>query len=58
VAEHPEFIKGEVETGFIQQYEQDLLHKSPHIDPNTLALAAHAIALKEKGEQKVNPNGQ
>jgi acetyl/propionyl-CoA carboxylase alpha subunit len=58
VAEHPEFIKGEVETGFIQQYEKDLLHLAPQVDPNTLALAAHAIAVKEKTDQKVNPNGE
>lgn len=56
LAEHPEFIKGEVETGFIQQYEKDLLHLAPQVDPNTLALAAHAIAVKEKAGQKVNPN--
>lgn len=58
MAEHPEFIKGEVETGFIQQYEKDLLHQAFQVDPNTLALAAHAIAVKEKAEQKVNPNGK
>jgi 3-methylcrotonyl-CoA carboxylase alpha subunit len=58
VAEHPEFIKGEVETGFIQQYEKDLLHQAFQVDPNTLALAAHAIAIKEKAEQKVNANGK
>ncbi|KAM3581946.1 hypothetical protein VKS41_005386 [Umbelopsis sp. WA50703] len=58
VAEHPEFIKGEVETGFIQQFEGDLLKKTAgaDVDPTTLALAAHAIAVKEKAGQKPNAN--
>lgn len=58
MAEHPEFIKGEVETGFIQQYEGDLLKKiaGADVDPTTLALAAQAIAVKEKAGQAVNPN--
>ncbi|KAG0166111.1 Methylcrotonoyl-CoA carboxylase subunit alpha, mitochondrial [Apophysomyces sp. BC1034] len=48
VAEHPEFIKGEVETGFIQQYENDLLKAHEVPDATTLALAANAICLKEE----------
>ncbi|KAG2178908.1 hypothetical protein INT43_001755 [Umbelopsis isabellina] len=58
VAEHPEFIKGEVETGFIQQYEGDLLKKiaGADVDPTTLALAAQAIAVREKTGQAINPN--
>ncbi|KAI8971513.1 carbamoyl-phosphate synthase L chain, ATP binding domain-containing protein [Mycotypha africana] len=51
VAEHPEFIKGEVETGFIQQYEKDLFRTKGggkfEPDPSTLALAASALRLKE-----------
>ncbi|KAK4508839.1 uncharacterized protein ATC70_013462 [Mucor velutinosus] len=47
VAEHPEFIKGEVETGFIQQYEKDLFKDAGAPDPTTLALAASALRLKE-----------
>ncbi|RUS18882.1 LOW QUALITY PROTEIN: hypothetical protein BC937DRAFT_88215 [Endogone sp. FLAS-F59071] len=51
VAEHPEFIKGEVETGFIQQYESDLLKTADTVarpDPAILALAANAIVLQER----------
>ncbi|OBZ88094.1 Methylcrotonoyl-CoA carboxylase subunit alpha, mitochondrial [Choanephora cucurbitarum] len=47
VTEHPEFIKGEVETGFIQQYEKDLFKEATSPDPTTLALAASALRLKE-----------
>lgn len=47
VAEHPEFIKGEVETGFIQQYEKDLFKDPTAPDATTLALAASALRLKE-----------
>lgn len=47
VSEHPEFIKGEVETGFIQQYEKDLFKDPGAPDPTTLALAASALRLKE-----------
>ncbi|CEG76143.1 Putative 3-methylcrotonyl-CoA carboxylase alpha subunit [Rhizopus microsporus] len=47
VCEHPEFIKGEVETGFIQQYEKDLFKDMQAPDPTTLALAANALRLKE-----------
>ncbi|ORZ19710.1 carbamoyl-phosphate synthase L chain, ATP binding domain-domain-containing protein [Absidia repens] len=54
VAEHPEFIKGEVETGFIQQFEKDLL-KAPEV-PNaeTLALAATALRLQEQQQLTFN----
>ncbi|RUP47710.1 hypothetical protein BC936DRAFT_145423 [Jimgerdemannia flammicorona] len=50
VAEHPEFIKGEVETGFIQQYESDLLKTTDTAgpDPALLAVAANAIVLQER----------
>ncbi|RUP51165.1 biotin carboxylase C-terminal domain-containing protein [Jimgerdemannia flammicorona] len=50
VAEHPEFIKGEVETGFIQQYESDLLKTTDTAgpDPALLAVAANAILLQER----------
>ncbi|KAF7725493.1 Methylcrotonoyl-CoA carboxylase subunit alpha, mitochondrial [Apophysomyces ossiformis] len=48
VAEHPEFVKGEVETGFIQQYEKDLLKTAEVPDATTLALAANAICLQEE----------
>lgn len=47
VTEHPEFIKGEVETGFIQQYEKDLFKDPGAPDPTTLAAAVNAIRLKE-----------
>ncbi|KAI7849484.1 carbamoyl-phosphate synthase L chain, ATP binding domain-containing protein [Circinella umbellata] len=54
VAEHPEFIKGEVETGFIQDYEKDLLKPSPPPSPETLATAANAIRLSEIANTQVN----
>ncbi|KAI8072988.1 carbamoyl-phosphate synthase L chain, ATP binding domain-containing protein [Gongronella butleri] len=47
VASHPEFIKGEVETGFIQQFEADLFPPAQAPDPATLALAATALHLQE-----------
>ncbi|KAI8987177.1 carbamoyl-phosphate synthase L chain, ATP binding domain-containing protein [Pilobolus umbonatus] len=47
VCEHPEFIKGEVETGFIQQYEKDLFEEPTVPHPSTLALVASALRLKE-----------
>ncbi|CAO3624209.1 unnamed protein product [Mucor hiemalis] len=47
VAEHPEFIKGEVETGFIQEFEKDLFKDPTAPDATTLALAASALRLKE-----------
>ncbi|CAO3618916.1 unnamed protein product [Cunninghamella blakesleeana] len=56
VAEHPEFIKGEVETGFIQQFEKDLL-KAPEVpSAETLALAATALRLQEINKLKFNKN--
>ncbi|CAO3693897.1 unnamed protein product [Rhizopus stolonifer] len=54
VCEHPEFIKGEVETGFIQQYEKDLFKEIESPDPETLALAANALRLKEIETVKKN----
>ncbi|KAI9251872.1 carbamoyl-phosphate synthase L chain, ATP binding domain-containing protein [Phascolomyces articulosus] len=54
VAEHPEFIKGEVETGFIQDFEKDLLKPSPAPSPDTLATAANAIRLSEIANTQVN----
>ncbi|KAI9472295.1 MAG: carbamoyl-phosphate synthase L chain, ATP binding domain-containing protein [Benjaminiella poitrasii] len=56
VAEHPEFIKGEVETGFIQQYEKDLFKEAKAPDPTTLALAANALCLKELEQVKKSLN--
>lgn len=58
VAEHPEFIKGEVETGFIQQYEKDLFKDAGAPDPTTLALAASALRLKEIDNIKKNSHGK
>ncbi|KAI8099673.1 carbamoyl-phosphate synthase L chain, ATP binding domain-containing protein [Halteromyces radiatus] len=54
VAEHPEFIKGEVETGFIQQFEKDLLKAPEAPNPETLALAATALRLQEIRQLKFN----
>ncbi|KAI9244939.1 carbamoyl-phosphate synthase L chain, ATP binding domain-containing protein [Sporodiniella umbellata] len=54
VCEHPEFIKGEVETGFIQQYEKDLFKDIETPEPATLALAANALRLKEIESTKKN----
>ncbi|SAM03866.1 hypothetical protein [Absidia glauca] len=54
VAEHPEFIKGEVETGFIQQFENDLLKAPEAPNAETLALAATALRLKEQQQLKFN----
>ncbi|KAL0097195.1 carbamoyl-phosphate synthase L chain, ATP binding domain-containing protein [Phycomyces blakesleeanus] len=47
VASHPAFIKGEVETGFIQEFEQDLLGVPVPPNPVTLALAAGVIRHQE-----------
>jgi 3-methylcrotonyl-CoA carboxylase alpha subunit len=58
VAEHPEFIKGEVETGFIQQYEKDLFKDPGAPDPTTLALAASALRLKEIDNIKKSSQGK
>ncbi|KAI9315168.1 carbamoyl-phosphate synthase L chain, ATP binding domain-containing protein [Dichotomocladium elegans] len=55
VAEHPEFIKGEVETGFIQQFESDLLPPPSPPSPETLAVAANAIRLNEIANIQINP---
>ncbi|KAI8393499.1 carbamoyl-phosphate synthase L chain, ATP binding domain-containing protein [Radiomyces spectabilis] len=55
VAEHPEFIKGQVETGFIQQYEKDLLKAPDAPNATTLALAADALRLREIAQYKNNP---
>ncbi|KAI8137005.1 carbamoyl-phosphate synthase L chain, ATP binding domain-containing protein [Fennellomyces sp. T-0311] len=54
VAEHPEFIKGEVETGFIQDYEKDLLKPPAPPSPETLATAANAIRLSEIAKIEAN----
>ncbi|KAI7901609.1 carbamoyl-phosphate synthase L chain, ATP binding domain-containing protein [Cokeromyces recurvatus] len=56
VTEHPEFIKGEVETGFIQQYEKDLFKETESPDPTTLALTASALRLKELEQVRKNLN--
>ncbi|GAA5806025.1 hypothetical protein HPULCUR_011553 [Helicostylum pulchrum] len=47
VAEHPAFIQGEVETGFIQEFDKDLFKDPVAPDATTLALAASALRLKE-----------
>ncbi|ORZ25822.1 carbamoyl-phosphate synthase L chain, ATP binding domain-domain-containing protein [Absidia repens] len=54
VAEHPEFIKGEVETGFIQQFENDLLKAPEAPNAETLALAATALRLQEQQQLAFN----
>ncbi|KAJ8652057.1 acetyl-CoA carboxylase, biotin carboxylase subunit [Lichtheimia ornata] len=56
VASHPEFIKGEVETGFIQQFEKDLLPPPSAPNAETLAVAANAIRLKELADVQINTN--
>lgn len=58
VAEHPEFIKGEVETGFIEQYEKDLFKDPGAPDPTTLALVASALRLKEIDNIKKSSQGK
>ncbi|KAG2211198.1 hypothetical protein INT47_006317 [Mucor saturninus] len=47
VAEHPAFIQGEVETGFIEEFHKDLFKEPGAPDATTLALAASALRLKE-----------
>ncbi|KAI9347527.1 carbamoyl-phosphate synthase L chain, ATP binding domain-containing protein [Pilaira anomala] len=47
VAEHPAFIEGEVETGFIEEFKTDLFKDPQAPDATTLALAASALRLKE-----------
>ncbi|KAI7871713.1 carbamoyl-phosphate synthase L chain, ATP binding domain-containing protein [Spinellus fusiger] len=54
VAEHPEFIKGEVETGFIQDFEKDLLGSPPQPHPTTLAVVAGALRHQENNTIKKN----
>ncbi|KAI9499591.1 carbamoyl-phosphate synthase L chain, ATP binding domain-containing protein [Zychaea mexicana] len=54
VAEHPEFIKGEVETGFIPDYEKDLLKPPAAPSAETLATAANAIRLSEIAQTQAN----
>ncbi|ORY97946.1 carbamoyl-phosphate synthase L chain, ATP binding domain-domain-containing protein [Syncephalastrum racemosum] len=54
VAEHPEFIKGEVETGFIQQFEKDLLKPAETPSPLTLATAANGLLLQEYARIQVS----
>lgn len=58
VAEHPEFIKGEVETGFIQEFEKDLFKDPTAPDATTLALAASALRLKEIDNIKKSSHGK
>ena len=58
VTEHPEFIKGEVETGFIQQHEKDLFKEATSPDPTTLALAASALRLKEIESAQKSAHGK
>ncbi|ORX45680.1 hypothetical protein DM01DRAFT_1410889 [Hesseltinella vesiculosa] len=52
VASHPEFVKGEVETGFIEQFEADLFPPPEAPKPETLALAATAMRLQELDLQR------
>ncbi|KAL1934018.1 hypothetical protein VTP01DRAFT_6200 [Rhizomucor pusillus] len=54
VAEHPEFIKGEVETGFIQEFEKDLLKEPADADPITLATVANAIRLRNIADMQIS----
>lgn len=57
VAEHPAFIQGEVETGFIQEFEKDLFKDPGAPDATTLALAASALRLKEIDNIKKSSHG-
>lgn len=49
LARHPAFVKGEVETGFIAKYKNDLLPAVPApASPNAVAQAALWVLLKER----------
>ena len=55
LAGHPAFVKGEVETGFIEKYRADLLpEKKKEATAGTLVRAAVAIALEEREATGVN----
>lgn len=58
VAEHPAFIQGEVETGFIQEFDKDLFKDPVAPDATTLALAASALRLKEIDNIKKSSQGR
>jgi 3-methylcrotonyl-CoA carboxylase alpha subunit len=58
VAEHKEFIKGEVETGFIEEFRDDLFKKPEVPDATTLAMAADAIRLGEIENATKNSKGK
>jgi len=48
---HPAFIAGEVETGFIPKYKDELLPPIQPVSPTGLALSALAIVLQEHNVQ-------
>ncbi|KAG9324441.1 hypothetical protein KVV02_004461 [Mortierella alpina] len=47
LAAHPAFIAGEVETGFIKKYEDDMFKPAPPLDPATVAQASLMLVLKD-----------
>ncbi|KAG0357380.1 Methylcrotonoyl-CoA carboxylase subunit alpha, mitochondrial [Gamsiella multidivaricata] len=47
LASHPEFITGKVETGFIKEYESDMLKSAPSLHPATVTHASLSIVLTD-----------
>ncbi|KAI8055840.1 3-methylcrotonoyl-CoA carboxylase subunit alpha [Syncephalis plumigaleata] len=62
VIQHPAFIAGEVETGFIQKYETDLFPTPKPADHSVIAQAALSIVMNERAaaikasEKSTDPN--
>jgi len=47
LAAHPAFIAGEVETGFIQKYADDMFKPAPPLNPATVAQASLSMVLRD-----------
>ncbi|XP_039267603.2 methylcrotonoyl-CoA carboxylase subunit alpha, mitochondrial-like [Styela clava] len=55
LATHPEFVKGNVHTGFIEEHDAELFPKALSVDPTTLCKAALAVVLNEQNQNFISP---
>lgn len=55
LASHPEFAKGNVHTGFIDQYESELFPRRPEVEDATLFKAALGVLLNEYNPEAISP---
>jgi 3-methylcrotonyl-CoA carboxylase alpha subunit len=57
VAIHPAFVRGELETGFVERYRTELVPRTPISDDEMLALASLQVLLERAREAEVRAHG-